>query len=281
MVPSESLATAELPTAEKIASVEVDPEKLIIQTNYDNDAREADSKTTRTSAQTLLNVSIGAFNKAQYADAETKLREAVRLEPRNAVMHAWLARTLVAQKKMDEAAGEANVALKIEPPTSLAWARITLGQVALSRNQAAEAARQFRAAMIEAEDATAEFAAHEALVQAGRAGGIAPQVDESVRSYITQLDAAIKQPTSDKLFTLVIKNNLKRFVQGLTVSPPASWSTEILHVDQVDANRVALDVGLKVRAEGKDQAGTAVFVLSRVGNAWLLEDVPHQLFNVK
>ncbi|HSQ20410.1 MAG TPA: hypothetical protein VLR92_08545, partial [Blastocatellia bacterium] len=104
---------------------------------------------------------------------------------------------------------------------------------------------------------------------------------ESVRSYITQLDAAIKQPTSDKLFALVIKNNLKRFVQGLTVSPPASWSTEILHVDQIDANRVALDVGLKVKAEGKDQAGTAVFVLSRVGNAWLLEDVPHQLFNVK
>ena len=281
MVPSENLATAELPTAEKITSVEVDPEKLIIQTNYDNDAREADSKTTRTSAQTLLNGSIGAFNKAQYADAETKLREAVRLEPRNAVMHAWLARTLAAQKKMDEAAGEANAALKIEPPTSLAWARITLGQVALSRNQAAEAARQFRAAMIEAEDATAEFAAHEALIQAARAGGIAPQVDESLRSYITQLDAAIKQPTSDKLFALVIKNNLKRFVQGLTVSPPASWSTEILHVDQVDANRVALDVGLKVRAEGKDQSGTAVFILTRVGNAWLLEDVPHQLFNVK
>ena len=46
---------------------------------------------------------------------------------------------------------------------------------------------------------------------------------------------------------------LKRFVQGLTVSRPAAWSTEILHVDQVDANRVALDVGLKVKTEGKDQ----------------------------
>jgi hypothetical protein len=44
---------------------------------------------------------------------------------------------------------------------------------------------------------------------------------------------------------------------------------------------VSLYVGLKVRADGKDQAGAAVFVLNRVGNAWLLEDVPHQLFNVK
>jgi hypothetical protein len=40
-------------------------------------------------------------------------------------------------------------------------------------------------------------------------------------------------------------------------------------------------VGLKVKAENKDQAGTAVFVLSRVGKTWLLEDVPHPLFSVK
>ncbi|HKA22051.1 MAG TPA: tetratricopeptide repeat protein [Blastocatellia bacterium] len=281
MVPSENLVTAEIPTSEKINSVEVDPEKLIIQTNYDNDARESNSKTTRTSAQTLMNSSIGAFNKSQYAEAETKLREAVRLEPRNAVLHAWLARTLAAQKKMDEAAAEANTALKTEPPTALAWAHITLGQVALSRNQAAEAVRHFRLAAVEADDATAEVAAHEALIQAEKSAGVAPQIDESLRSYITQLDAAIKQPTSDKLFTLVVKNNLKRFVQGITVSRPAGWSTEILHVDQFDANRVALDVGLKVKTEGRDQAGTAVFILNKVGSAWLLEDVPHQLFNVK
>src|SRR5205809_5047782 len=57
--------------------------------------------------------------------------------------------------------------------------------------------------------------------------------------------------------------NLKRFVQGLTVNRPAFWATEILHVDQVDANRVAIDVGLKVKTEGKDQAGTAVFEIGR------------------
>lgn len=282
-VPSENIVSAEIPTAEKIVSVELDPEKFIIQTNYDNDAREADSKTTRISAQTLLNSSIGAFNKTQYAEAEVKLKEALRSEPRNAVLHAWLARALAAQKKMDEAAGEATAAIKIDPPAgpALAWARVTLGQVAMARNQAADAARQFRAAVVEADEAAAQIAAHEGLIQAERAAGVAPQADESVRAFITQLDAAIKQPASDRLFALVVKNNLKRFVQGLTVSRPAAWSTEILHVDQVDANRIALDVGLKVKTEGKDQAGTALFVLSRAGNTWLLEDVPHQLFNVK
>jgi tetratricopeptide (TPR) repeat protein len=283
LVASENIATAEIPTAEKIVSVEADPEKLIIQTNYDNDARDADSKTTRPSAQTLLNESIAAFNKAQYPEAETKLRQAVQSDNRNAVLHAWLARTLAAQKKMDEAAAEANTAIKVDPQAgpALAWARITLGQVAMSRNQAAEAARQFRAAVAEADEAAAQLAAHEGLIQAERAGGAAPQIDESVRAFIAQLDAAIKQPDSDKLFTLAVRNNLKRFVQGLTVNRPASWATEILHVDQVDANRVAVDVGLKVRSDGKDQAGTAVYVLNRIGSAWQLEDVPHSLFNVK
>jgi len=205
------------------------------------------------------------------------------LEPQNAVFHAWLGRALASQKKTDEAAAEANTAIKVEPPIgpALAWARITLGQVALAHNQAAEAARQFRAAAIEAEEATAQFAAQEALVQAERAAGTPPPIDESVRSFITQFDAAIKLVSSEKLFTLVVKNNLKRFVQGLTVSRPTSWTTEILSVDRMDANRVAVGVGIKAKAEGKDQAGTAVFILSRTTNGWVLEDVPHQLFNVK
>lgn len=282
-VPSENIASTEIPTSEKLSSVEVDPDKLIIQSNYDNDARDVDAKGTRTSAQTLLNQSIAAFNKGQYPESENILVQAVRADPRNGVLHAWLARSLAAQKKLDEAANEAATAIKIEPASgpALAWARITLGQIAMSKNQSAEAARQFRAAVVEADEVAAQLAAHEGLVQAEHAGGAATQAEESIRSFITQLDAAIKLSTSDKLFTMVIKNNLKRFVQGLTVSKPASWVTEILHVDQVDANRVALDVGLKVKTEGRDQSGTAVFVLNRVGSSWVLEDVPHQLFNVK
>lgn len=282
-VESENIATAEIPTGEKIVSIEADPDKLIIQTNYDNDARDADSKTTRLSAQTLLNQSIASFNKAQYPEAEAALRLAIRADSRNTVLHAWLARTLAAEKKMDDAAAEANAAIKGDPPSgqALAWARVTLGQVAMSRNQGAEAARQFRMAVIEADEAAAQLAAHEGLIQAERSGGAPSPVDESLRAYIAQLDAAIKQPASDKLFTLVIKNNLKKFVQGITLSRPAAWATEILHADQIDANRVALDVGLKVKTEGKDQAGTAVYILSRTGNSWILEDVPHPLFNVK
>ncbi|HKP11283.1 MAG TPA: tetratricopeptide repeat protein, partial [Blastocatellia bacterium] len=280
-VPSEGLVAAEIPTAEKITAVEVDPDKLLIQTNYDNDARDGDMKLPRPSPQTLFNQSIAAFNKGDYAEAEGKLREAARRDPTNALIHAWLARALAAEKKFDEATGEANAAIKVEPPvgSALAWAHVTLGQAALARNQAAEAVAALRRAIVEAEEAPAQFAARSALIQAERAANQLPPVDTSIRSFITQLDAVIKDPSSDKLTPLIVRNNLKRFIQGLTLARPSAWATEIQRVDTLDANRVAVDVGLTARAENRDQSGTALYILSRVGGNWVLEDV--QLFNVK
>jgi len=47
----------------------------------------------------------------------------------------------------------------------------------------------------------------------------------------------------------------------------------------MDANRVAVDVALTARAENREQSGTALYILSRAGGNWVLEDV--QLFSVK
>ncbi|HKG20671.1 MAG TPA: tetratricopeptide repeat protein, partial [Blastocatellia bacterium] len=275
-VPSEDITFTDIQTSEKIVSVEADPEKLVIQTDYDNDAKPA-----RAWGQTLLNESIAAFSRGEHAQAETKLREAARANPQNAVIRSWLARTLAALNKTDEAVSEANAAIKISPPAggAAAWAYITLGQVALARGKTAEAARYLRRAVAEAEVSDAQYAAREALVKAERAESAAAPVEESVRAFVGQLDTLIKQPSSDRLFTVVSKNNLKKFVQGLTVNPPAAWTTEILRVDNIDANRVAMDVGLKIKREGKDQAATAVFILYRSAGGWMLEDV--RLFNVK
>jgi hypothetical protein len=278
-VPSENITAAEIQTSEKITSVEVDPEKLIIQTNYDNDSRDLSRNALRTSAQTLFNESIILFNKGQLAEAEAKLREAIRREPGNPLLHGWLARTLASQKKMDLVGAAATAAIKIEPPfgPALGWAYLSLGQVALARNQPAEAARFLRVAVIEAEEAPAQLAAIESLIQAETAAKIIPPVEESARSFIAQFDAAVKQPT-DKLSAMIVRGNLRKFAQGLAVTRQTAWTTQILHAEQIDANRVALDVGLSVRSDGRDRAGTAVFILLRAGGDWLLEDV--QLFNV-
>lgn len=271
-VPSENITSFDIATTEKIASIEVDPEKLIIQSRYDND-----TKPVQEAALNLFNDSLAAFNKADYATAETKLREAARINPQNANVHAWLARTLAAQNKNDEAGRAANAALAITPApaSALAWSHITLGQIALAKNQAGEATGYLRRAIVEADEAPAQYAAREAIIKASPSAA----VDESVRTFMSQLDTLIKQPSSDKLYAIVIKNNLKKFVQGLTLTPPTAWTTEIARAEQIDANRLSLDVRIKATAGGRDQAGTAVFILYKASSGWVVEEV--QLFNVK
>ncbi|MCI0491052.1 MAG: hypothetical protein L0229_31055 [Blastocatellia bacterium] len=275
-VPSEGLTSTDIQTAEKISSVEVDPEKLIIQTDYDNDAKPA-----RPAADTLLNEAVTAFTRGVYAEAEEKLRQGVRSYPHNPRLHAWLARTLAARDKLDEAVTEANAAINIEPPmiSALAWAHITLGQVALARNQAAEAVKPLRLAVIEATETPAQYAARETLVRAERAANASVPVEESLRAFINKLDSFLKQPSSDQLFTIVSRNTLKGFVQRLAVTPPTGWTTEILRVEYTDANRASLDVAIRATTGGREQSGTAVLILRREGSGWILEDVP--IFNVK
>jgi Flp pilus assembly protein TadD len=270
-VPAEELISTDLQTAEKISSIEVDPEKLLIQTSYDNDA-----KPVRISTQTLFTDSIAAFNRGEHSQAEARLREAARNSPHNSLVRAWLARALEAQGKHDEAISEANAALKIEPPTggALAWAHITLGQALSAKGSNAEAISHLRRALIEADEAPAQAAAREALIRLDRSAA-----DESIRAFISQLDSLIRQPSSERLFALVVRNNLKKFVQGLTVSPPTAWATEILRIDQIDGNRAALDVSLRIKTREAELVGTAIFLLYRSQSGWMLEDV--QQFDVR
>lgn len=275
-VPSEDLTSLLIPTTEKIISVEVDPEKLIIQTNYDNDSRPP-----KPDPLTLFNEGVTAFNKGEHSKAEQKFREAVGQSPNNPLLRAYLGRSLLAQGKLQEAAAAAQAALRILPPvaSAVAWARIVLAEVAMAERRPEEAVNHLRRAAVEAQDTPAQFASREALIRAERQAGRLPAPDESIRSFIAQLDALIKQPSSEKLYAVVYKNNLKRFVQGLTVSPPSSWTTEILRAEPIDANRAAVDVAIKAHAEGRDQAGTAVFILHKNKSNWMLEDI--RLFNVK
>lgn len=275
-VPSEDLTSVELATGEKLELVEVDPDKLIIQTNYDNDTRPV-----RLSRQSALNDGMVAFSKGEYAQAEATLRGALRTHPGDSLLNAWLARALVAQNKPDEASAAISAVLNANPPllTALAWANMAQGQIEMSRGRAAEAVPPLRRALVEASDAPAQFAAREMLAKAETVAGKLPPVEQSIEAFLAQFDALIRQPSSDKLFAVVIRSNLKRFVQGLTVSPPTAWSSQIMRVERLDANRVAVDVGLKVTAEGRDQSGSAVFSLYRTTSGWMLEDV--RLFNVK
>ena len=72
---------------------------------------------------------------------------------------------------------------------------------------------------------------------------------------------------------MIVPGELAGFIRGAVGTQPEAWQTRVLHRDQVDANRLAVDVAISSRQLGADHAGTAVFILVRVGGAWKLNAI--------
>jgi hypothetical protein len=115
--------------------------------------------------------------------------------------------------------------------------------------------------------------ARAARIRAEAAANAAPAGDESVRAFITQLDAALLSGRQAEIAPLIVPGELTRFVSGAVGTQPEVWQTRILRWEQLDRNRVALDVALNSRQLGADHSGTAVFILARVGGKWKLNAI--------
>jgi hypothetical protein len=105
------------------------------------------------------------------------------------------------------------------------------------------------------------------------------KIPEEVRAFLQKFDAAVLQGNSTAVNQFVELGNLKKFAQRLVVSKPSNWVTEALRAEEWDARRTAVDVTLKIKIDGKDYAGRAVYVISRTGGKLLLSEVP--TFDVK
>jgi hypothetical protein len=77
----------------------------------------------------------------------------------------------------------------------------------------------------------------------------------------------------------MVPGELTRFVQQIVGTQPEAWTTRVLRTEQLDANRVAVDVAMSTRQLGVDHAGTAVFILARVGGGFKLNAI--ELFEVR
>jgi tetratricopeptide (TPR) repeat protein len=273
-VPSQGRGEVIFKTTEKIVSVELDPEKLYPQINYDNDARPV-----ITSPITLFRDANLNFNRKEFAEAEAKLREAIKREPQNAVTRTLLVRTLVALGKLDEAKTEIEAVQKLTPlPVyALTWTNFSLGEIALAKGQRSDAVNFFRQAVTASPDIVPM---RQKLIETEKAANQLPTVDESIRNFIIQLDKAIREATNPGLEPVVLKTNLNKFVRGIVTNKPENWTSEILRVDQSNADKVFVDVAVTViTADKQEQRGTAVYVLRRNNNAWRLTDI--KLFNVQ
>lgn len=263
------------PAGTKIATIEVDPDKLFPQKDYSNDVFPR-----RASATTLYGQASLAFTKKDYATAEAKVKEAMTSESNSPILQSLLGRILLAANKNDEAAKVLTDSLKGEPLPLQAYAfsHLGLGQLALQNNKAAEAARHFRLAAASELDQANALMARDGAVKAEQSANAA-KVPEDVRAFLKQLDDALLTGTADAVSPLVELGNLREFVKRVTGSKPSLWTTEVLRTEAWDADRIAVDVNLKIKIVGREGAGRALYVLSRAGGKLKLSEAP--IFDVK
>jgi predicted negative regulator of RcsB-dependent stress response len=275
-IPAHDFAQVTFKNAAKIVRVEVDPDKFFPQTDYDNDvAPRSVAATTSLSEATRL------FGAQEFAKAEALARELLASAPRMQEARIVLARALLAENKTDEAEREFRQldGERLPIPAALAWSSIGLGEISLRRNQAAEAARDFNDAVRADAEYPSTLAARAARIRAEAAANATPPVDESVRTFVTQLDAAIRSGRQAEIVPMIVPGELAGFIRGAVGTQPEAWQTRVLRGEQLDANRVALDVAINSRQLGADHAGTAVFILARVGSGWKLNAI--EFFEVR
>jgi tetratricopeptide (TPR) repeat protein len=271
-VPARGFGEAVFKSSSRIVRAEVDPDKLYPQLDYSNDV----APRVRNIKESLDEVT-RLINSQDNVRAETVSRELLSMTPQMQEARIFLARSLLAQNKLDEAEKLFKGVLDDPLPTSLsmAWANIGLGQIASRKGQAAEAAKRFNdAARAEADYGTAVIARAERIKAEAT-----PAIDESARAFISQLDAAIVSGKKADLESRIVSGELVRFVGGIVGTQPEAWQTRVLRTEQFDANTLVADVAIQAKELGKDQAGPAVLVLSKAGGAWKLGAI--ELFEVR
>ena len=269
------------PAGVNIKTVEVDPDKICLQSDYSNDVFPRRPSQSEAFGQANL-----AFSKNDFATAEAKAREGLAASnssgnsPGSPTLQALLGRALLAQKKNEEAAKIFDDALKSEPLPIQAYglAHFGLAELAMQQNKFDAAAKHFRFAAAADLDAATTIAARDGALKAER-GANAVKIPDDVRAFLQKFDAAVLQGSAAAVNPFVELGNLRKFAQSLVVRKPSAWVTEALRAEEWDASRTAVDVTLKIKIEGKDYAGRAVYIISRTGGKLLLSEVP--TFDVK
>ena len=274
-IPAQDFGQVSFQSPAPIVRVEVDPEKLYPQLDYTNDVAPRGVE-----AAASLGEAMRLFGTQEYTKAEALARQLLTAEPNMQEARVLLARALLAQNKTDEAERELKRLSEERLPTpgTLAWSAIGLGEIALRRGQAKEAAKLFNDAVRADAEYASSLNARAARIRAEAAGG-APPIDESAKAFIAQMDTALRTGRQAEITPLVVPGELTRFVRGAVGTQPEVWQTRVLRTEQLDANHIAVDVSMQTKQLGVDHSGTAVLVLARVGGAWKLNAI--ELFEVR
>lgn len=279
VIPALDFADVRFKTTARVVRVEVDPDKLYPQLDYANDTAPA-----APALEDSLEDATRLLAAGQHAQAEAIARAMLARAPLMQEARILLARALLEQNKLPDAEREFRAALdeRLPLPATLAWAYAGLGEIAMRRNQAAEAARYFTEAVRVEGGYAPTLAARAARLKAEAAAGAnaAPPLDEGVRAFVTQFDQTVRGGRKAELEALLMPGELASFAKGIVGSQPEQWQTKLLRTEPLGSDRIAADVQITARPlGGRDQSGTAVLVFARSGNAVRLVEVP--IFEVR
>jgi len=273
-VPAKNFGEAVFKTQAKIVRVEVDPEKFYPQLDYGNDVvpRAKDLPDALNEAQLQL----GAQD---FAKAEATARGMLATAPRFQDARILLARALLGENKIEEAESLFRTALDegLPFPATLAWADIGLGEIAMKRNQPAEAAKRFGDAVIASRDYPSSLAARLARIRAEAAANNAPAVDPAVQTFVTQLSQAVISNKKAELESRIVSGELVKFINA-SIGTDA-WDTKVVRTEQLNANLIAADVQISLKKLGAAGSGTAVLMIARTPAGLKLSGI--ELFEVR
>jgi Tfp pilus assembly protein PilF len=273
-VPAKNFGEAVFKTPAKVVRVEVDPEKLYPQLDYGNDVMPRGKELSQALNEASLQLGAQDFPKAE-ATARTMLAGAPRFQEAQII----LARALLGQNRNDEAEKLFRAALDEPLPftSTLAWADIGLGEIAMKRNQPAEAAKRFNDAVIASRDYPSSLAARLARIRAEAAANNAPTIDESARTFVTQLSQAIVTNRKADLEARIVSGELVKFINASIGTE--LWDTKVVRTEQINPNLIAADVQINAKKLGTIGSGTAVLMLARTPAGWKLSGI--ELFEVR
>jgi hypothetical protein len=258
-------------TSARVVRVEIDPDKLYPQLDYANDIAPRGR-----AVDEALGEARATLARGENAKAEAAAREILTVAPNLQEARVLLGRALIASGKVDEAEREFRKIIDdpLPSPVALAWASYGLGEVALRKGQAADAARRFTEAVRAEGEYASTLSARLERIKAETTANSAPAIEEGVRNFFTQFDQTIKTGSKADIDALIIPGELTTFSRGIIGNRPEVWQTRVQRAEALDANRLAVDVALNVREMGRDQTGTAVFILARgAGGAWKLAGI--------
>jgi TolA-binding protein len=273
-VPAKNFGEAVFKTPAKVVRVEVDPEKLYPQLDYGNDVMPRVKELS-----VALNEAYSLLGAQDFAKAEATARAMLSGAPRFQDAQIILARALLGQNRIEDAEKLFRASLEEPLPSTatLAWANIGLGEIAMKRNQPAEAAKRFTDAVIASHDYPSSLAARLARIRAEAAANNAPPVDESARTFITQLSQAVISNKKAELESRIVSGELVKFINA-SIGTEA-WETKVVRTEQINPNLIAADVQIRASKLGTVGNGTAVLMLARTPSGWKLSGI--ELFEVR